>query len=431
MCELGDGKDGKDGKDGRGFGGMRDAKPLIARAPRLAVLAVLTVLAVFPATPPLHAQDTAKTNLEESRRRLDQIRREREELRQQQDRLKGQVHDISDELGNLERQRNATSRLVGEIERQINGLSSQLDRTSAELILAQDNLAERRAVLERRLIEIYKRGNLYTFQALFAAESFGDLVSRYKYLYLTSRQDRSLFQDVERLRNRVVAQRNDLLNVRNELGKRREEREAELTRYNELASERSRRLESLQRAQQQTERRLAQLARDERTLNNALAVIEKTRRDEAARNALRGVAPTRGSITTADRGNLDWPVDGTILYDFGPDKLPNGGTITWHGIGIGTRPGTPVKAVESGTVRLVGRMGTYGLMVVLEHGNGYYSLYGQLQAPVVKVGDKVERGAILAQVGGQNSDYGPHLYFEIRGDDQRAMDPVGWLRRKR
>ena len=136
---------------------------------------------------------------------------------------------------------------MNEIERQIGGLSSQLDRSSAELILAEDNLAERRAVLERRLVDIYKRGPLYTFQALLAAESFGDLLSRYKYLYLTSRQDRALVADVEKLRNRVVHQRDDLLDVRKQLDRSREEREAEFTKYSELAQARERRLRTLQR----------------------------------------------------------------------------------------------------------------------------------------------------------------------------------------
>ena len=82
----------------------------------------------------------------------------------------GQVHDVNDELSNLERQRESTHRIVNEIERQIGGLASQLDRSSAELILAQDNLAERRAVLQRRLVDIYKRGPLHTFQVLLTAE---------------------------------------------------------------------------------------------------------------------------------------------------------------------------------------------------------------------------------------------------------------------
>src|SRR5215210_369414 len=375
-----------------------------------------------------HAQQTP--DLDESRRRLEEIRAERDRLEQQQRRLQGQVHDVNDELSNLERQRESTHRIVNEIERQIGGLASQLDRSSAELILAQDNLAERRAVLQRRLIDIYKRGSLHTFQVLLAAESFGDLLSRYKYLYLTSEQDRFLVEDVENLRNRVVQQRNSILNVRGELDRRREEREAEFSRYTELASERARKLQSLQRSARSTERRLSQLQKDESRLNGLLASLERSRRDELARGALRGAVATPGSITTADLGKLDWPVEGAIVYHFGRDTLPSGGIIRWNGVGIAAPVGTPVKAVEAGKVRLVGQFGTYGLTIVLEHGNGYYSVYSHMESADVKLGNSVEKGRIIGRVGGQNSDYGPHLHFEIRGENQIALDPTTWLRRR-
>jgi len=293
-----------------------------------ALLLALLILAV-PAT--LRAQNT---DLESSRRRLEEIRRERDRLEEQQQRLQGQVHDVNDELSNLERQRESTQRIVNEIERQIGGLASQLDRSSAELILAEDNLAERRAVLDRRLVDIYKRGRLYTFQALLAAESFGDLLSRYKYLYLTSRQDRALVTDVEQLRNRVVTERNTLLNVRSQLDRSRQEREAEYAKYTELARARARRLEALQRSARNTERRLTALQKDEARLNGLLAALERARRDEAARGALRGAVTTPGSITTASLGKLDWPVEGTIVYRFGRDTLPSGGIIRWNGVGI-------------------------------------------------------------------------------------------------
>src|SRR5215218_3588615 len=201
------------------------------RPSRLSRLALLTFLFILSATS-ISAQGTP--DLEESRRRLEPIRAERDRLEQQQRKLQGQVHDVNDELSNLERQRESTHRIVDEIERQIGGLGSQLDRSSAELILAEDNLAERRAVLERRLVDIYKRGALYTYQALFAAESFGDLLSRYKYLYLTSQQDRSLVTDVEQLRSRVVAERNNILNVRTQLDRSRQEREAEVAKFTDL-----------------------------------------------------------------------------------------------------------------------------------------------------------------------------------------------------
>jgi septal ring factor EnvC (AmiA/AmiB activator) len=374
-------------------------------------------------------QAQGNPDVEESRRRLEEIRRERDRLQEQQQRLQGQVHDVNDELHNLERQRESTQKIVDEIERQIGGLSGQLDRSSAELILAEDNLAERRAVLERRLVDIYKRGQLYTFQALLAAESFGDLLSRYKYLYLTSRQDRALVGDVEKLRNRVVSQRDDLLDVRKQLDRTREEREAEYSKYTELAQARARRLSQLRRSAQSTERRLDSLQKDEARLNNVLAALERARRDEASRGP-RGATPVPGSITTADLGRLDWPVEGAIVYRFGRDTLPSGGIIRWNGVGIAAGAGTPVKSVEAGKVRLVGQFGTYGLTVVLEHGNGYYSVYSHLQSAAVQLAAVVTRGQEIGSVGGENSDYGPHLHFEIRGENQVALDPTAWLRKR-
>ena len=392
----------------------------------LSVFSVLSVVGVLGARP-ARAQEP---DLEASRRRLAEIRQERDRLEEQQQRLQGQVHDVNDELSNLERQRESTQRIVGEIERQIGGLASQLDRSSAELILAEDNLAERRAVLERRLVDIYKRGTLYTFQALLAAESFGDLLSRYKYLYLTSRQDRALVTDVELLRNRVVTERNTILDVRTQLDRSRQEREAEYTKYTELARARARRLEALQRSARSTERRLTALQKDEARLNGLLAALERARRDEAARGALRGGVNAPGSITTASLGKLDWPVEGTIVYRFGRDTLPSGGIIRWNGVGIAAPVGTPVHAVETGKVRLVGQFGTYGLTIVLEHGNGYYSVYSHLQSAAVKLGENVAKAAAIGAVGGENSDYGPHLHFEIRGENQVALDPTTWLRKR-
>jgi murein hydrolase activator len=392
----------------------------------LSVLSVVSVLSVSSA-PPARAQTDS---LEASRRRLQEIRRERERLEEQQLRLQGQVHDVNDELSNLERQRESTERIVGEIERQIGGLSGQLDRSSAELILAEDNLAERRAVLERRLVDIYKRGRLYTFQALMAAESFGDLLSRYKYLYLTSRQDRALVADVELLRNRVVLERNNILNVRSQLDRTRVEREAEYAKFTDLARARARRLETLQRSARSTERRLTALQKDEARLNGLLAALERARREEAARGTLRGAVAGPGSITTASLGKLDWPVEGTIVYRFGRDTLPSGGIIRWNGVGIAAATGTPVRVVEAGKVRLVGQFGTYGLTIVVEHGNGYYSVYSHLQSAAVKLGATVVKGAAIGTVGGENSDYGPHLHFEIRGENQVALDPTTWLRKR-
>src|SRR5437899_10371204 len=194
------------------------------RIPVFRLTAVL-LLSICPPVRPsaLHAQNPP-SEIEASRRRLDEIRAERDRLRHEQEKLESQVRDAGAELHNIERQREATNSIVNELERQMRGLGDRLMSSSQQLALAQDNLADRRAVLERRLVDIYKRGPLYTFQVLLSAESFGDLLSRYKYLYLSSRQDRALLHDVESLRNRIRLQRGELLNVRELLDRRKEER---------------------------------------------------------------------------------------------------------------------------------------------------------------------------------------------------------------
>lgn len=394
------------------------------------VIAVAGALFAFdgPGTP-LRAQ---QTELERSRQRLDQIRRERERLRIQQQRIAGQVTDAGAALRNIERQRDATNRLVNAIEEQIGGLGSQLERSAAELALAQDNLVERRAVLRRRLADIYKRGPLYTFQVLLAAESFGDLLTRYKYLYLTSRQDRSLLEDVEQLTRLVQSERNTLLGIRSELDRRRDEREAELERYARLADERQAQIRTLGRRSTQTRQQLTALERDEARLNDVLATL--ARRANAARAAApragAAIPPVAATLSTADLGKLDWPVDGRIIYQFGRDTLRNGGVIIWNGIGIAAPAGTAVNAVEAGTVAMAQRLGTYGLSVIVEHGDGYYSLYMQLKSAAVSPGQKIIKGQVVGTVGGENSDRGAHLYFEIRGRNQIALDPMAWLRRR-
>ncbi len=394
----------------------------------LAAFAVACAASVVTPAPVVAQQ----TEMEKSRQRLEEIRRERERLRSQQQRLSGQLNDAGAALRNIERQRQATNRLVNEIEQQIGGLGSQLERSAAELALAQDNLVERRAVLRRRLTDIYKRGPLYTFQVLLAAESFGDLLTRYKYLFLTSRQDRALMEDVEQLTARVQRERNNLLGIRGELDRRREEREAELERYSRLADERQTQLTSLGRRSTQTRQQITALERDEARLNTVLA--ELARRASAARAAPRsaGTTPpaTPATLSTADIGKLDWPVEGRIVFEFGRDTLRNGGVIIWNGIGIAAEPGTPVKAVEAGTVAMVQRLGTYGLAVIVEHGDGYYSLYMQLRNATVQANQKVTKGQVVGAVGGENSDHGAHLYFEIRGKNQIALDPMAWLRRR-
>ncbi len=321
----------------RGQRGQRSAARAEGILPpcRLTAWAALCALITFPT---LLAAQTPE--IDASRRRLDSIRVERQRLQGESQRLQGRVKDVGAELRNIEAQQRSTHTIINEIDRQIGGLNNQVDRVGAEAVLAQDNMVEAQAILERRLVDIYKRGAMYAWQVLLSAESFGDLISRYKYLYLTSRHDRALLTEVEDLRERVATRRNELLGLRTTLDRSRAERDAELNRYTNLANTSERQLRQLQRTGQDTERQLTQLERDEEDINRQItALIAAARRAGSTRP---------GTITTADIGQLDWPVDGRIVFNFGRDRQPDG--VSRMGWSCGTtasesaRPRVPPSA---------------------------------------------------------------------------------------
>lgn len=368
--------------------------------------------------------------IREHRERLDSIRDARSQLEASLEQLRGQMYTLTGELQNIERQKTATERIVNELDRQIGFLNAQIDTVTLELLLAQDAYAERQAVLERRLTDIYKRGRLWPFQVLLAAESFGDLLSRYKYLSQVSRQDRALVEEVEELRDRVQGRREQLVDLRTELEGRRDDRGDELGRYTALEQQRQRALRTARAAQQAATTRLDSLTRAEEQLTSLLASLEEARRRALARGEPVVVDPT---ISEDQLGRLDWPAEGPVLYRFGRAAGPDGTVIRRHGIGIRVPVGTPVTAVAAGSVVQAGFMDTYGLVVILDHGGGYYTLYLYLSQLEVRTGQFVARGELVGRSGGQNSDEGPHLEFQIRSGEGTAiaLDPENWLRRRR
>jgi septal ring factor EnvC (AmiA/AmiB activator) len=389
---------------------------------------LLTILldAVISSTPLLAQRPNIEQQMRDNQQRLENIRRERNETQADLERLRAQVHSLADELANLEHQRETTNRIVNELDRQILQLSGGIDNITVDLVLAQDALDEKRAVLERRLVDIYKRGPLYSYQVLFAAESFGDLLSRYKYLYLVSRQDRQITNDMNRLRDRIASERRGLVEARDALERRRSERSDELSHYVDLARTREGTLRETRRSVERAQQKLTAADAEERRVSTAIAALEAARRAAEAR----GAVPLTGAITSGSLGSLDWPVDGRVLYQFGPAAGPDNTRITWHGIGIAAPQGTAVKAVAQGTVALVGPLGTYLTTVILDHGGGFYTVYATLDDATVTKGQRVARGEVIGHVGGESLDQGSHLHFEIRGPGQIALDPLNWLRSK-
>lgn len=380
-----------------------------------------------------HAQGDLDRRIRDNQARLDSIRRERQDLEDELQALRGRARDITSEIRNIERQKNLTNRVVNELDRQMASMTSQLDTITMDLMLAQDALVEADAVLERRLAQIYKRGPLWAFQVLLAAESFGDLLSRYKYLHLISRQDRALSHEIEVLRDRISAQRQQHVSAQNTLAQQRELRGEELQRFVRLERQRQNTLQQTRASERAAASRLDSLAAAAVALNTLLTQLEDERRRAVARGERTDLA---GSIRERDLGTLEWPLEGSLLYRFGRAPGPDGTDILYEGIGIQAAPGTPVRAVASGVVALAGLFGTYGPTIILDHGNGFRTVYLYLSRFDVALGQTVTAGQVIGRSGGVTSDHGPHIEFQIRqapggSSEPIALDPENWLRKRR
>ena len=392
-------------------------------------LGVSHLSAQQPAPPTPGSQQDAGGRIREQRDELERIRRERADLEARMRALQGTVHDLSEERTNLDRQADATEALVRSLDRQLLAIGEGLDETTGDLVHAQDELSLKRAILRKRLADVYKRGPLFTMQALLTAQSFGELVSRYKYLHLITLRDRAIVQRVEALEGRIGSQRNQLVRLQGDMALSRSEKAEEEKRLRVLEQERIVSLRSAQRQASQAATRLAQLAKDEQRLGAIVATLEAARKkaESAARPAGAPVPATASTIRTSDVGRLAWPVDGTILYRFGRVVNPNNTSVRWNGIGIAAMQGTSVRAVSAGEVMVAEPIGTYGQTVIVQHGGGDYSVYGSLATIEVTKGQQVAKGQAIGTVGATDPELPAHLHFEIRPKG-RAMDPLVWLK---
>lgn len=387
--------------------------------------ALLFVFAAAPAA--THAQQqTSEERLRAQREELDRIKRERADLQRKMGNLQRSVHSLSDEVSLLDKQHDATARVVKSLDQQLVSITDEVRVTTASLDAAEREATRKRGLLHRRLVDIYKRGPLFSAEVLLSARSVGDLVARYKYLHILTLRDKSLVHRMEELKATIANRRVQLMRLQNGVAENRTEKAEEAARLQALEGQRARSLVQAQEDARKTKARLDQLARSEARMNSVIASLEAARR-----TASRGNAPvTASSIRTSDFGRLSWPVEGAFLYRFGRFVNPNNTTTRWNGIGISAASGTPVKSVSAGTVAYAGLMGTYGNTVILEHGGGDYSVYGSLARVEVRKGSRLTKGQILGTVGTSDPALGPHLHFEIRRGGP-AVDPTEWLRAAR
>lgn len=396
---------------------------------RLGALVVGGLLVAAPTTQAAAQTANLRREILESQRRLEAVRSERVRLQNEMGDLTNRVRSVSGQLLNIEQQLSASRSALAEVEFQAEATASRIEESSRGLIQARERLSEGTAILQRRLRDIYKRGALHTVRVLLGADSFADLLTRYRYLRMIASYDRSLVTRVTELESELVGQTAALQRDMADLAVFRNSKLGEVAELRSVESEHTEALVSFRETERRTTNRMQELDSDESRLTTLIGDLESRRREAESRDAVRG-GPAR--LSTADAGTLEWPIEGEVIYRFGRERQPNGTVLRWNGVGIKAPTGSPVQAVKDGTVVLAGPFEGYGPTVVLSHGDGFYTLYLYLEEIGVVQGRQVRAGQVVGTVGGTDTPEGSHIEFQIRapsgGEAPQAMDPIQWLR---
>lgn len=303
-------------------------------------------------------------------------------------------------------------------EREAGDAEAALRALEAQLPDLEARLARTRKAMAARVVALYKTGELGPAELVFASQSLRELLERVDALGKLLAHDRLL---VARFRGEQAAL--DAADGAARLAaSRRDEAQAALAeRRVELARERASKQALLGTVK-------SDRARERAVLDELEAAARELEEKIAALGDEEIPAPAPPPVPFADlRGRLPAPVDAAVVRRFGREVDVEFHTQVFHkGVDFGAALGTPVRVVAAGTVRFAGWFRGYGRMVIVDHGERFYTVSGHLDALRVATGQPVVAGEILGTVGDTGSLAGPRLYFEVREGTQ-AVDPLRWL----
>lgn len=389
-----------------------------------------------------HAQDATPASSREAEQRLQKVRSELKAVATERRKLEGARGDASRQLRRADEQ-------VGSVQRSLRGIESTLQRDTATLAQLQaeratlsGDLDAKKAELARLLRAAQVAGGDAPLKAMLAQDRIADAERALTYQGYLQRGR------VQRIRElRVELQRIDALE--REIGERqaalaadRKQRAAQLAQLEAARKQRAGLLAGIDRQYRDKAGREKALGRDAKALQGLLAQLRaaaaKAARDAARAKAEAAKRTASGNKTaTAKRtavasapalrvGGLGWPVSGSLLASYG-GQLPDGRRS--DGVLIAASAGTAVKAVADGTVVFADWMTGYGNILIIDHGNGYMSLYAHNDGLLRDAGDAVKRGDAVASVGTSGGQARPALYFELRRNGA-PVNPGGWLSRQ-
>lgn len=406
------------------------------RIPTALLLACLLVPALAD------ERDATRQQLEAARKDVAELKQVLEKIQQEKSTLQQSLKKTETEMGSLETQVRQLQKELGEGEEEL----KRLDQEKKKHQSARDEQQRLIAVQARAAYQSGRQEYLRLLlnqqhpEKFSRALTYHDYLSRARMEQLTTfnetlRQLANIQAEIDRQQAVLLVRKSDLDQRTAELAEVRKERRQALAQLERRQGNQNQRLRARQQEQEQLDKVLRTI---EETLARQAREAEEARRQAALaaqRPATSTGSPSGPQVSTGGsvggpfakaRGKLPWPVDGQLIARYG---APRGGDARskWDGVLIGAGSGSQVRAIHSGRVVFADWLRGAGMLVILDHGDGYLSLYGHNQSLLKNAGDQVSAGEAIATVGASGGQESPALYFAIR-QQGRPIDPAQWCR---
>jgi septal ring factor EnvC (AmiA/AmiB activator) len=375
--------------------------------PRKALVAALILAVSLSAA---HSEPARNADLARIRGEIARLRQRLDDVRTQTRSAEHDVEEADLELGIRTNELQLAIDMQSQLEEQRREIESQISSIAPRI-------ARQKEFLRKRLAVLYKLGGLTYVRMLLSIDDRRDPVQAVSMLsYLVSRDARVVSQ-FQATREQLRVRQHDLADRQQKLAAARRIVEQRQRAVASARAQKERTLASLRSEGSESEQKLVELEEKAKRLEHLLDLLARQNAGAAAATDIRTV-----------QGALAWPVQGKIIERFGKQRNAKFSTVTFNnGLKIAAAPGAEVRSVFAGTVLFSQWFKGYGNLVILDHGNRIFSLYGNLKSPAVAVGDRINAGQALAGVGEAEEAHSGYLYFEIR-QDNKPEDPQKWLR---
>jgi murein hydrolase activator len=309
----------------------------------------------------------------------------------------------------------AGSRKLAEVHAELREQQAHRRELGAEERQAGERLQAERAALATQVRMSYMTGREEIFKLLLSQETPADLGRMLVYYDYFNRARSERIADIGAQVSKLKGLGAESARVEHELAALEKTQNAELASLGHARDERRDLLAKLETTIKDDKSEIARLADEEKRLKKLADEISQM---------------TAGFPVDPDqpferlKGKLAWPVQGRLVGDYGQPRA--GGPVKWNGVEIEASQGAPVRAVYHGRVEFADWLPGLGLLIIVDHGDGYMSLYAHNEALLKEAGDWVEPGEAIAQVGDTGGQARPSLYFEIRKNGE-PVNPHAWI----